>query len=200
MRPPPHLPPPEPTTPGPRASLGGGAPDEALQRFVAEAVVSEAAQARRRRWWRGRQLADESTLAGVLAARSERGDHVVVHTRTGAHSGRLVSWGRDHVVIDTGGASVLVGLAAVVAVEGALDAPPLAAAGGDDDPEAGPDIVGALAAWVEQRPRVEVLGAIGVAGTLEAVGADVVHLKGTAAGRRWLHIAVRDDLEVKIEP
>jgi hypothetical protein len=176
--------------------------DAALDRFLADARVREAADARRRRWWRGRQLAEESSLAGVLETHAEAGGPVVVRTTTSTHRGRLRSVGSDHLAIDMTDAVVIVGLAAVVSVEGGPTGTHVGSGVVDVHGAADerPDLVSALAQWLLESPVVRVLGpGPDVGGRLEAVGVDIARLATGEDGRRWVHVALRPDLELRLE-
>jgi hypothetical protein len=73
-----------------------------LERLAAETRADDAAAARSRTGWLGRQAEEEATLAGVLVDLAERRGPIVVATSAGrSHRGWVTAVGRDFVALRT---------------------------------------------------------------------------------------------------
>jgi hypothetical protein len=151
----------------------------ALERWAAEARVSDAAERRARERWLARAAEEDATLTGVLIDLAERHVAVAIASCTGRrHQGAVSAIGDDFVALRTGaGDQVLIALSAVRSVR---TAPQVGETWGDRATRAGVDLAGVLAGLAEEREQVLVLTADGneaVAGEVRSVGRDVVVLR-----------------------
>lgn len=185
---------------GHRPDLGLGGADLVgrLAAWAAEALVDEAAAARSRERWLRQAAGEEASFAGVLIDLAERGSPVVAAGVGGRrHRGVVVAVGSDFVALRTPvGRDVLLAVAAIGALrpEGGADA-----SAGDRVVRVELDLAGALATLVPDRPRLFVVprsGDDGVAGTLRAVGRDVVVLRTDAAPAATVYVPVAAVAEV----
>jgi hypothetical protein len=161
-----------------------------VERWVADARVTEAADARSRRHWLRGQLDAEATLRGVLVEVAERDDPVTMTTTAGAtHSGRVDTVGADYLALDESGAMVLVPMAAVAHLRVAGRGP----AGADrrpapDDARRLTDVLADLAA---ARERVVVRGGPNAdRGTLVAFGQDVLTVRTDGPPSATVYVAL----------
>lgn len=89
-----------PRPPSAPVQISADDPLAALQSWIAEGQVDEAARARARQRWLERQAAEEASLAGVLIDLAERNRRVNVTTRAGHRlSGPIVAVGADFGVL-----------------------------------------------------------------------------------------------------
>jgi hypothetical protein len=192
---------------GPVAGAGtpggarGGALDERLERFAAEARVDEAARTRSRERWLRRQAEEDSTVAGALVDLRDGAVPVAVHTRGGArHQGVIRAVGVDHLVVaDTDGrGEVVVARAALAFVR---TSPGEAAVLGDRSPRSAPRLVDVLADLADERTAVRVVTAGGdvVAGVVRAVGQDLVVVWGPDAPPTVAYVPVDAISEVVVD-
>ncbi|MDP9074581.1 MAG: hypothetical protein M3N98_10490 [Actinomycetota bacterium] len=136
-----------------------------------------AARARSRRGWLRQQAGESTTLLGVLLSLAESGSAVTVRTAAGTYTGTLdhVATGLCALELDGGtGRMALIAISAITAVEG--DHGQLA---DDRSPELVLDLAATLAGLAGDRPMVELhlAGGSKVAGTLTAVGTDVLTVR-----------------------
>lgn len=160
-----------------------------LTRYLAEQRVDAAAASRARERWLRQAAGEEAQVAGVLLDLAERADAVMVQgagSRT--HRGRVAGVGEDFAALRTGAGDVLLAFDALVAIR--PEGPPLR------DPSRAQtldlSLAEALSAMAGDRPRVLVVSrdGTGLAGTLDAVGRDVLTLRTTtAAGVVYVPIA-----------
>ena len=175
---------------------GGGAGDDAeLERWAAEAVARDAADARARERWLRQQAGEEADFAGVLADLAERQALVLLTTGAGRrHRGRLAGLGLDFVALEaTSGRTVLVTLEALAAVGLGGSAPSLPGPAARPRPVA-PDrlrLAEVLASAAGQRPSLQLRflsGDLEVVGRLESVGTDVVTVRVGSAPPSTLYV------------
>lgn len=176
-----------------------------LERWAAEARVTEAASARSRERWLRQQAGDAATVTGTLVDLSERGATVVLRTREGRrHRGRVTAVATDFVVVaaDAGGL-VLVALDAVASfgASGDSESDLLRRAGGDRPPAVDLTLAAALAGLAGERPAVAVVTAgrgDPVRGELAAVGEDVATVRPDGAPRATVHVPLAAVSEVAL--
>ena len=88
----------DPQPPDRPVDLTSDDPLAALQRWVADGQVDEAARARSRRRWLEKAAIEEATLGGVLLDLAERGRPVIVRTLAGHRvTGPIIAFGADFV-------------------------------------------------------------------------------------------------------
>jgi hypothetical protein len=159
------------------SAAGGGLAAE-LQRFAAEARVAEATAARSRERWLRQQAEEEATAAGVLCDLAERRLPVTVDTLGGGrHRGMVAAVARDFVVMALdSGLEVMVALDGLAAIR---PEPGARSPVGDRQVDVELTLVDALSHLAGDRPRVRVVTRSGdhLAGTLRAVGQDVVTIE-----------------------
>lgn len=183
-------------------SLGSGPGFVArLERWAAEARVTEAASARARERWLRQQAGEEATVAGTLVDLAEREATVVVRTREGRrHRGRVRAVAADFVVLaPDGGGVVLLALAAVASFAGA--GPAAAGVAGDRPPAVDVSLAVALAGLAGERPAVAIVAAGSgepVRGDLVGVGVDVVTVRPDGGPRSPVHLPVAAVSEVAL--
>jgi len=86
----------DPQPPDRPVDLTSDYPLAALQRWVADGQVDEAARARSRRRWLEKVATEEATLGGVLLDLAERGRPVIVRTLAGQRvTGPIIAVGAD---------------------------------------------------------------------------------------------------------
>lgn len=159
---------------------GGGSAGFAahLDRWVAEARISEAALGRARERWLREVAEQEATLAGVLADLAERQTTVSVRLRGGRrHHGTISAVGADFVVVgQTMGVDLLIRVAAIATVG---TAPDVGATIGDRTVGTELRLADVLAELAADRERVVVATEAGelLAGQLRSVGHDVAVLR-----------------------
>ncbi len=91
---------PNPRPPDRPVQIGAGEPLAALEAWVAEGRVDEAARARARQRWLERQAAEEASLSGVLLDLAERNRPVTLTTVAGHRlSGPVIAVGTDFGVV-----------------------------------------------------------------------------------------------------
>jgi hypothetical protein len=183
---------------------GGWLDFDGVERWVAEAQVRDAVDARQRERWLRRQAEDEAAFAGLLLDLAERRVAVVATTTGGRrHIGRVEAVGADFAAITgPGGQITLLALGAVAAVSRARAGETRLPDGiGRRTPETPPAVMVTMADVighaVERRPRVRLFaGASGVGGELRALGADVVTLytDGDPAGLAYVRLASVSEL------
>lgn len=178
--------------------LGGANLLGRLAAWAAEARVDEAAAARSRERWLRQVAGEEASFAGVLIDLAERGSPVVAAGVGGRrHRGVVVAVGSDFVALRTPvGRDVLLAVTAIGALrpEGGADA-----SAGDRVVTVELDLAGALATLVPDRPRLLLVprsGDDGVAGTLRAVGRDVVVLRTDGSPAATVYVPVGAIAEV----
>ena len=141
-------------------------------RWVDEARVTEAADARSRRQWLRRQLDAEATLRGALVDLAQRGDTVTVTTTACQHVGQVQVVGLDYTEVVGPAERVLVPFAAIETVRTAGRGP---AGSGHRPPDDARRLVDALADLAARREPVVVRTATAtVDGSLVAVGQDLL--------------------------
>jgi hypothetical protein len=169
-----------------------------VERWVDEARVAEAADARSRRHWLRRQLDAEATLRGVLVEVAERDDPVTLTTTAGMdHSGRVVTVGADYLVLGEPGSTVLVPTAAVAQIRVGGRGP----AGADrrPAPEDARRLTDVLADLAAGRERVVVRsGPSACRGTLVAFGQDVVTLTADGPPPATVYVSLASLSEVAL--
>jgi hypothetical protein len=172
-----------------------------LERWAAEARVTEAAATRARERWLRQQAGEGATVAGTLVDLAEREATVVVATRHGRrHRGRVTAVAADFVVLapDAGGV-VLVALDAVTSFG---EAGPAASRPPGDRPAAvDVTLAVALAGLAGERPAVAVVpsgAAEAVRGDLVGAGVDVVTVRPDGAPRTLVHVPVAAVAEVAL--
>ncbi len=90
----------DPQPPDRPVDLTAGDPLAALQRWVADGQVDEAARARSRRRWLEKAAIEEATLGGVLLDLAERGRPVTVRTLVGHRiTGPIIAVGADFIAV-----------------------------------------------------------------------------------------------------
>lgn len=90
----------DPQPPDRPVDLTAGDPLAALQRWVADGQVDEAARARSRRRWLENAATEEATLGGVLLDLAERRRPVTVRTLVGHHiTGPIIAVGADFIAV-----------------------------------------------------------------------------------------------------
>ena len=172
-----------------------------LQRWAAEAQVSEAAAARARQRWLEQQAAESTTFAGVLADLAERERPVLVHTAAGRrHRGSIGAIGIDFVSLTTDlGTHVFVATTAITSVR---SQPRERAAHSGRAVSLGLRFVDAIAAMAEDRPRVAVATTdeTTLNGDLRSVGIDVVTLRvdGDTKANVYIPLASISDIAVAV--
>ncbi len=180
------------------AELSGAHPG-GLTAWLGRLASDDAARTRSRLAWLQRQAAEEGTFAGVLADLAERGRPVAVHLHNGRrHRGVLTGLGQDFVVLVAGDRhEVLVRQAAISSLR---TVPGEAETIGDRLVLTDATLHDALAALAEERVRVVITGAEPasvVAGTLRAVGVDVVTIRLDGdGGTAYLLLASVSDASV----
>jgi hypothetical protein len=165
-----------------------------LERWAAEARVDDAARRRAQERWLLQSAEEGGALAGVLADLAEQGAPVTVRTPAGRrHAGRVRAVGADFVALATAaGDDVLVAIDTVSSVRTAGARAPL----GDRPAPGALTLAEALAGLAAERDRALLVtrdGGDTVAGTLRAVGADVVVVRldgdAAAAGTAYVPLA-----------
>lgn len=148
---------------------------DGLAGWVAAARVDEAIEQRRRAGWLRRQAAEEATFASVLVDLAEHGSPVVIDVAPGRrHRGRIILVGRDVVGLALpDGRSVQVALHAIATVR---PQPRSVLISGERRIDPSATLLAELRRHLEHRERLTLVlgGAETVAGTLLAVGSDVV--------------------------
>lgn len=158
--------------------LGGNRGDR-LEQWAADARIDHSARRRMRERWLRQQAEEEGHLAGVLTDLGERAVPTSVHTLSGrVHHGRIRVVGRDFLAI-TGEPSgqVFVALDAVASVRSRPGGP---ATIGDRTVGTRLLLTEVVARLTAQRERVLLVTghhAAAIAGTLLALGHDVVTLR-----------------------
>lgn len=147
-----------------------------LDRWVAAARVDHAAAQRSREQWLRQQSREEGSLAGVLTDLAEQGVPVAVHARAGrVHHGRVQVVGRDFAGIAVEGpGDALVACDAISSIRIRSGVP---ATVGDRHVRPQVSLRQVVAGLCAERERVMFVSDDGrstVAGTLQAVGLDVV--------------------------
>jgi hypothetical protein len=90
----------DPQPPDRPVDLTAGDPLAALQRWVADGRVDEAARARSRRRWLENAATEEATLGGVLLDLAERRRPVTVRTLVGHRiTGPIIAVGADFIAV-----------------------------------------------------------------------------------------------------
>ncbi len=90
----------DPQPPDRPVDLTAGDPLAALQRWVADGQVDEAARARSRRRWLENAATEEATLGGVLLDLAERRRPVTVRTLAGRRiAGPIIAVGADFIAV-----------------------------------------------------------------------------------------------------
>ncbi|HEX9993898.1 MAG TPA: hypothetical protein VGB14_13295 [Acidimicrobiales bacterium] len=184
-------------------SLGSGPGFvERLERWAAEARVTEAASARARERWLRQQAGEDATVVGTLVDLAEREATVVVRTREGRrHRGRVTAVAADFVVVapDTGGVVLVAARSlATFSEAGPGGGRP---AGGDRPPAVDVTLAVALAGLAAERPAVAVVAAgVGepVRGDLVGVGVDLLTVRPDGAPRSPVHVPVAAVAEVAV--
>ena len=159
-----------------RGRVGSGGLTARLERWAGDARVDEAARRRARERWLLQSAEEGGTLAGVLADLAERGVAVALRTSAGRrHGGTVRAIGADFVALDAeASGEVAVALAAISSVR---TRPGHAPPAGDRPVHSDlrlADLLAGLAAERERALVVSVDGGDAVAGTVRAVGRDVV--------------------------
>lgn len=162
-----------------RGLLHGDRFGAALERWAADARVTDAAERRARERWLARAAEEDATLVGVLTDLAERQVPVVVTSCTGRrHQGTVSAIGTDFVAVrSAAGEQVLL---AADTIRSVRTAPQVGEAWGDRATRAGLDLLGVLAGLAAERERVLVVtteGAEVVAGELRGMGRDVLVLR-----------------------
>lgn len=183
---------------------GGWLDFDGVERWVAEAQVRDAVDARQRERWLRRQAEDEAAFAGLLLDLAERRVAVVATTTGGRrHIGRVEAVGADFAAMTgPGGQITLLALAAVATVGRARAGDPRPPESiGRRSPDTPPTVMVTMADVighaVERRPRVRLFaGVTGAVGELRAVGADVVTLytDSDPAGLAYVRLASVSEL------
>lgn len=174
-------PPPEgafPTEPGP---VGPASVEELL----ADALVEDAVEGRRRERWLRRRLAEEASVAGALSGAV--GTQVLVHLLSGQRLRGVVGWvGHDVVELAPAPGTAQRCWVALAAVAGVEADHPLAAAG---PPTADRTLAEVLTDLCDSGLTVVVglLGGSEVSGELTSVG-DTLGVRGPG-GRRWAYLS-----------
>jgi len=183
---------------------GGWLDFDGVERWVAEAQVRDAVDARQRERWLRRQAEDEAAFAGLLLDLAER-QVTVVATTTGGHRhiGRVEAVGADFAAM-TGpqGRITLLAVAAVATVSRTRAGDPrspegIARRSPDTPPAVMVTMADVIGHAVERRPRVRLFaGVTGVGGELRALGADVVtvYTDGDPAGLAYVRLASVSEL------
>ena len=164
-----------PAGPGGPDGHGGGLTAR-LERWAGDARVDEAARRRSRERWLTQSAEEGGTLLGVLADLAERGVAVALRTSGGRrHGGVVRAIGADFVALDTAASGeVAVALAAISSVRTRPGHTPPA---GDRAVRSDLRLADVLAGLAAERERALVVSRDGsdtVAGTVRAVGRDVV--------------------------
>lgn len=155
--------------------------DDPADRFLADAVIDEAARRRAARHATERRLVRDQTLGGILIDLAERGGPVGVHTVVGPTArGYIAGVGSDCLrLVDEHQRSHLVAMDYVTAIR---PAPGQRRSGETREPPRVADLAVALTDLVERRARVTIVTADAEqwVGQLTAVGSDVVTLMSTS--------------------
>jgi hypothetical protein len=166
-----------------------------LARWAGEARAEEAAADRAQQRMLEQMAAEEATFSGVCLDLAERDAQVVVRTLAGrTHRGRILTVGRDFLVVrEAGGPPVLLAMAAVASVRlGPGERAGTAPSGREGALDSG--LAAVLAGVAPERPRVQVM-AVGdpqpVTGELRTGGRDVagVRLDGDRPGTVYLRVS-----------
>jgi len=181
---------------GPAGLIDGGAGGglaERLERWAAEARVTEAARARSREQWLRRQAEEEGTFTGVLADLLEAGAPLTVHSRTGGrYPGAVRAIGADFVALGPAvgrGREVVIALGSVASVR---TLPGAAAVTGDRRVAGTLTVADVVAALAVERERVRLVTVDGeaVSGIVRSVGQDVVVVGGVGDPPAAAYVAV----------
>jgi hypothetical protein len=178
------------------APVDGGLAAE-LQRFAAEARVAEATAARSRERWLRQQAEEESTAIGVLCDLAERRLPVTIDTTGGGrHRGTVGAVARDFVVL-----ALDSGLEVMIALDGLAAIRPHPGARspvGDREIDVELTLIDALSHLAGDRPRLRLVTRAGdhLAGTLRAVGQDLVTIELDCDARAVVYVPVGAVVEV----
>ena len=160
-----------------------------LARWVDEARVIEAADARSRRQWLRRQLEAEATFRGVLVDLGQRRDTVTLTTTAGStHAGTVEVVGADYVEVVGATSTVLVPLAGIETVGTAGRGPAGSGHRPSADAKRMADALGDLAA--DHRPVVASTSRTTVEGRLLAVGQDLLTIAVTGASPATVYVSL----------
>lgn len=162
----------------------------ALERWVADAVARESAEARARSRRLLDQASEDATFAGTLLDLAERGS-VVLGTSAGTFTGVVAAVGRDFVAMaTTAGRIAFVAMAGVETIRGGPGAPRSFA--GDRRAPLDAGLAAALATIAADRPRVKVQTISGDAaqGDLLAVGDGVITIRLDDVDRSVAYVRV----------
>lgn len=202
-----HPDPPEP--PEPSSPLGLGSAARALgdadlaarlERWAADARVAEAARRRSRERWLRQQAEEAATFAGVLTDLAESGTPVGVQTLAGRrYQGTVRTVGVDFVAIEGTRGAVLVASSVLVSVRtrpGAAAAVGVRSSAGRSRLS---EVLVGMAAEGEPVVLVPRHGGDPVAGTLVAVGRDVVVVRASGERPAIMYVPLVAVGEVVIE-
>jgi len=164
---------------------------EGADRWLAEQLVDDAVDARRRAADLRAQAAEEGTLHGVLVDLAERARPLVLRTVAGVeHRVTLTLVGSDVVTGRTmRGEHVAVGLDAIASVRAEPGAPPSI---GDRSVVASTSLIGHLRELAAVRPATVVTLRAGsrLGGTLTMAGTDVLAVRLRDDDRSTVHVAI----------
>ena len=177
-----------PRPPSRPVDLTAGDPLGALQRWIADGRIDEAARARARQHWLERQAAEEATLFGVLVDLAERGRPVTVTTSaTRRVVGPVVAVGADFAILcDPRLGDVFVPMERLAVVR---PAPGDALPTGDRPAGITLTLGAALMELAADRPDV-IAATAGehIRGDMVSVGADLLTIATDGARRDRLHL------------
>jgi hypothetical protein len=139
-------------------------------------LAEASAQSRSRRRWLRQQVAESSTMAGVLMSLAEGDAAVTIRCGRWTHAGRLRRVTAALCVMEQTGGIALIPTASITSVEA-----PVAVAD-DRAPAGGLDLAAVLAAVVAEHPplRLQLGDGTEVAGTLVDLGKDVAMVRLTS--------------------
>jgi len=172
-----------------------GASDPWLE-LLDDGRAREASAARSRERWLRAAAAEDATLAGTLLDLAEAGTEVTVTTETGrSHRGRVALVGDDVVVLrPASGPVVVLALAAVAALR-----PAERRSGGGRVVPNGPNLLDVLASLtIGEAVLLTTRGGGTVRGLVDAIGADVVHVRGDDETERSCYVSARSICEVLV--
>jgi hypothetical protein len=158
------------------AAAGAARFTSRLERWLAEARVDAATEARSREHWLQAMAAQEASIGGLLLDLAERQVTLVLTVGGRRHRGVVRALGADFVALDQADRSLLVRVAAVSLVRTVTDTgPPL----GDRVLTTQRQLAHVLEELAAERARVAIVTADGttVAGSLRSVGRDVLVLR-----------------------
>ena len=173
-----------------------GAELDRVERFVADARIEDAIDARAREHWLRRRASEEATLEGLCWDLAERGEPVVVSTVAGhGHRGRIDALGEDFLAVATRDSTVLVPFHALVTIAARESAEPAAR-----PVRGGVSLAEVLTEVAPERPtvRARCRGGETVLGELRHGGRDVIAVRTGESGRRTVYVRLSSLSDVSV--